>query len=169
MPLDDKDELFIVVDKNDEVLGTATRKECHSNRDLIHRGIYVVVSDSKGRILLQKRSMKKDLGPGLWGISVGGHCSPGESYEDTAKREMMEELGLSLKIKKIGKLLERKKIESEYNTVFSAVIGKEKIKFDKDEIDEVKFCTESEIRKMAKSAFTGSLWMVMNFYLNSKK
>jgi len=169
MPLDNNDELFIVVDKNDKILGTATRNECHSNKNLIHRGIYVIVFDSKGRILLQKRSMKKDLGPGLWGVSVGGHCAPGESYEDTAKREMKEELGISLKLEKIGKILERKEEESEYNTIFSAVIGKEKIKFDRDEIDEVKFCDASEIKKLPENAVTQSLRHVMSFYLGSRK
>ncbi len=165
MPLDDKDELFILVDKDDKVLGTATRKECHSNKKLIHRGIYVVISDSKGRILLQKRSMKKDMGPGLWGISVGGHCSPGESYEDTAKREMGEELGIQLKMKEIGKLLVRDDDESEYNTIFSAVIGKENVTLDKDEIDEVSFFTKDEIIKLPENKVTKQLRDVMRFYL----
>lgn len=169
MPLDDREELFIVVDKDDKILGTATRKECHSNRNLIHRGIYVVVSDSAGRILLQKRSMKKDLGPGIWDVSCGGHCAPGESYEQAAKRELKEELGLSLKLKRVGKLLIRRKVESEYDMVFSAAIRKEKIRFDMDEIDSVKFFSEKEIKAIVKDAVAESFPCVMSFYMHSRK
>ena len=75
-------EHFDVVDKNDKVIGRALRSECHKNPELIHRGILVIVTNSKGMILLQKRSMKKDLYPGLWGLSVGGHMALQEKKRD---------------------------------------------------------------------------------------
>ena len=50
--------------------------------------------NSKGELFLQKRAMTKDLLPGYWDTSVGGHVSPGESPEEALKRETFEELGL---------------------------------------------------------------------------
>lgn len=79
-------ELFDVVDENDNIIGRATREECHSNPKLMHRASIILIFNSKGELLLQKRSMNKDTNPGKWANSVAGHVDPGESYEETAKR-----------------------------------------------------------------------------------
>lgn len=50
-----------------------------------------LIKDSKGRILLQKRS---DYGD--WGLP-GGAMEPGESIEETMIREVREETGISIK------------------------------------------------------------------------
>ena len=84
MPKDDQKELFVVVDKNDRILGHRTRYDCHHDKSLIHRGIEIVIFNSKGEILLQKRSKKKDLYPGLYTVSTGGHVTKGESYRQSA-------------------------------------------------------------------------------------
>jgi len=86
-------EIFDVVDENDEVTGTATRAEVHANR-LVHRAVHVFVFNKRGDLLLQKRSMLKDLCPGLWDSSVSGHLDSGESYEAAAMRELGEEMGI---------------------------------------------------------------------------
>lgn len=167
-----QEELFQIVDENDKPVGTAKRGECHGNPKLIHRGIYVIVADKEGRILLQKCSQKKDLGKGKWDISVGGHSSPGESYEEAAKREMEEELGVGLKIKQIEKRLMRKHDESEMNAVFIAIIGedeKRNIDPDKNEIDEIRWFTIDEIRNLKKEDTTHFFWDVIKLYLDSYK
>jgi len=164
MPLDNRDEIFQVVDENDNPIGTATRRECHSNPNLIHRGIYVILSDGKGRVLLQKRSMKKDMNPGVWGVSAGGHCSVGETYEQTAKRETKEELGISVKLKLIGKLLLRKGHESEFDAIFIGKIQNLPRRLDKDEVDDVRFFSLKELKKLKKSEVVPSFWDVMNHY-----
>ena len=64
------------------------RSECHRNPGLIHRAVHVFVLDGAGRIYLQKRAGSKDIQPGRWDTSVGGHLVPGESYEQGAAREM---------------------------------------------------------------------------------
>ena len=89
-----EEEYFSVVDENDVVIGRATRSECHTNPALIHRVAHVLVFTSAGELFLQKRSLDKDIQPGKWDTSVGGHCDEGEDYLAAAYREMEEELGI---------------------------------------------------------------------------
>lgn len=88
-------EWFDILDKEQRVIGKALRSVCHSHSGLLHGAVHVLVFDSKGRLFLQRRSMKKDLQPGSWDTSVGGHLHPGESPAAGALREMKEELGVA--------------------------------------------------------------------------
>lgn len=87
------EEYFDVVNERDEPIGRAARREVHA-RGLWHRAVWVLVFDRAGRIFLQKRSMKKDMSPGLWDGSCAGHVDAGEDYDTAAVRELGEELGL---------------------------------------------------------------------------
>jgi 16S rRNA (adenine1518-N6/adenine1519-N6)-dimethyltransferase len=88
-------EMFDVVDEHDEVVGQATRAEVHA-RGLLHRAVHVFVFNKRGELLLQQRSMLKDVHPGMWGSSVSGHLDAGEGYEAAAVREMAEEMGMDV-------------------------------------------------------------------------
>jgi isopentenyldiphosphate isomerase len=89
------EEWFDVVNDRDEVVGRATRREVHA-RGLWHRAVHTLVFDAAGRVLLQKRSMLKDLSPGLWDSSCSGHLDAGEDYDVAAVRELGEEIGIRL-------------------------------------------------------------------------
>src|SRR3990167_6566288 len=119
MPKDDMNELFVVVDQDDNIIGYKTRHECHHNKNLIHRGIGVVIFDMKGNVLLQIRSKQKDLFPGCMSISTGGHVGKGESYLQAAERELHEELGIKAKLEEQTKFLITGKNETEMDTIFT--------------------------------------------------
>lgn len=88
-------EIFDIINEDGVVIGSAPRKECHGDPSLLHRAVHVVViHPGTGDILLQKRTLTKDIQPGKWDTAVGGHLDCGEQYEDAALREMKEELGL---------------------------------------------------------------------------
>lgn len=93
---DNQDELFVIVDEKDKIIGYRSRYNCHHNPSLIHRSANVVLCNRKGQILLQKRSMQKDTYPGKYTISTSGHVGKGESYLQAAQRELKEELGVSV-------------------------------------------------------------------------
>ena len=86
------DELFDVVDEQDRVTGQLARREVH-RRGLRHRAVHMLVANRAGRVFLHQRSLKKDLFPGVWDSSAAGHVGAGEGYDDTALRELEEELG----------------------------------------------------------------------------
>ncbi len=119
--MDNQQELFIIVNKKDQVVGYKTRYDCHHNHNLIHRAVDVIIFNKKGEILLQKRSKNKDLYPGLFGLSAAGHVGKGESYLLAAKRELREELGVTIPLKKIKKYYAHYKQESEMTMIFSGV------------------------------------------------
>lgn len=87
-------ELYDVVDEQDRVVGQATRKAVHHDPKLTHRAVHVLVVRTNGNLLLQKRVAGKDIDPGKWDTSVGGHVDAGEDYLTAARREAREELGL---------------------------------------------------------------------------
>jgi isopentenyldiphosphate isomerase len=89
------EEWFDVVNDRDEVIRRATRREVHTC-GLWHRAIHVLVFDSAGRVFLQRRSMLKDLSPGLWDSSCSGHLDCGEDYDAAAIRELREEIGVGI-------------------------------------------------------------------------
>jgi isopentenyl-diphosphate delta-isomerase type 1 len=88
------DEMFDIVNDNDEVIGQMPRRIVHRDGHK-HRAVHVLVFDSRGRIFLQKRSMAKDTFPGAWDSSASGHLASGEDYAACAQRELREELGCS--------------------------------------------------------------------------
>ena len=139
MPADDPNEFFYLVDEDDNEIGKIRRSEAHADKTKIHRSAYVVITNSQNNLLLQKRSLKKDLQLGFWGMSVGGHLEYGQTYEEAAKREMKEELGIELPIKFVRKKLIESPDESEFSAIFVTTTDETPTDFDRDEIDEVKW------------------------------
>ena len=87
------EDLFDVVNAEDEVIGTEKRSVVH-RRQLLHRAIHVFVFNANGQLYLQKRSLTKDSSPGKWVSSCSGHVDSGEDYDTAALRELGEELAL---------------------------------------------------------------------------
>ncbi len=143
-------EYFDIVDKDDNIIGKELRSVCHSNPKLIHRGIFVIIENELGELLLEKRSMTKDTNPGKLAV-IGEHNLLGESYEKAAVRGLKEELGISTKVKKITKLKISSERETEFDEIFIAKINsKEKIKFDKNEISEIIWFSIEQLKKEIK-------------------
>lgn len=145
MPKDDLSELFVWVDDQDTVLGSITRDEAHTDKSKIHRAILVLVSNSEKALLFQKRTEHKDLYPGFWGLSCGGHVSPGESYRLAAVRELQEELGVNLYLQPIEKILFQKESESEFIQVYKAETEEIPQNFDVDEISEMRWVERNDL------------------------
>lgn len=96
-------ERFAVVDARDRVIGEAGRGEVHGN-NLRHRAVHLFIFNRQGELFLQKRSRWKDRHPLLWDSSAAGHVEAGEEYDDTAVRELKEELGVAAELSRVLKL-----------------------------------------------------------------
>jgi 16S rRNA (adenine1518-N6/adenine1519-N6)-dimethyltransferase len=86
-------EMFDVVDEENRVIRQASRFEVHRDR-LSHRAVHIFVFNKSGELFLQKRSRWKDMHPGRWDSSASGHLNAGQDYDETAVRELQEELGV---------------------------------------------------------------------------
>lgn len=139
MPKDDQSELFYLVDVGDNILGSVTRGEAHSDKTKIHRAVCVVLTNSKNQILLQKRSKHKDMYPGHWTVSSSGHVTFGESYAVAARREMLEEIGVKAAFEVFGKITTREENETEINTIFVGTTDAKEFKVDPTEVEKVEW------------------------------
>jgi isopentenyldiphosphate isomerase len=87
----------VVVNDEDEVIGTMSKKEAHQN-GTPHRIAVVYLENDKGEILVQVRMS------GNLDHSSAGHVDPGETYLEAAKRELKEELGIEdVQLTEVGK------------------------------------------------------------------
>jgi isopentenyldiphosphate isomerase len=152
------DEFFPVVDEEGNEISIAPRSLCHDGKSkLLHPVVHLHLFNKRGDLFLQKRAMTKDLFPGRWDTSVGGHISPGESVEEALKRETLEELGL----KNFRYQLKRKYIwESprERELVYSFTGNSEEIPvINPEEIDDGRYWTKQEIEdNIGKEVFTSN-------------
>lgn len=83
----------VIVNENDKVIGAAPLAEAWE-KGLIHRIVFVIVENSKGRVLLHKRAPGMRLFPGRWDIA-GGHVDVSPDYMESAKLELREEVGIT--------------------------------------------------------------------------
>ena len=89
------EEWFDVVDEQNQVISKAPRSEVHRLK-LRHRAVHVLIFNQRGELFLQQRALWKDDFPGVWDSSSSGHVSAGDGMDETALREVAEELGVEL-------------------------------------------------------------------------
>ena len=95
------EEMFDVVDQQDRVLYQSPRSVVHANR-WVHRAVHIFVFNSRGELLIHRRSAIKDEAPLKYTSSASGHLSAGEDYAIAAIRELKEELGLTATVEFLG-------------------------------------------------------------------
>ncbi|MGB8170892.1 MAG: 16S rRNA (adenine(1518)-N(6)/adenine(1519)-N(6))-dimethyltransferase RsmA, partial [Chthoniobacteraceae bacterium] len=83
-------EIFDVVDEGDRVIGQKSRFEVHRQK-MLHRAVHIFVFNEAGELFLQRRSKWKDVHPLRWDSSAAGHVNAGQTYDETAPREIEEE------------------------------------------------------------------------------
>ncbi len=88
--------MVILVDKDDNQIGTMEKMEAHRKGEL-HRAFSVLIFNSKGEMLLQKRAKSKYHSGGLWTNACCSHPMPGEQMEVTIQRRVREEIGIHVK------------------------------------------------------------------------
>lgn len=91
--MDSSAEFVQIVDENNEEIAAVTRRLMRE-QNLIHRASYVLVFNSRVELFVQQRTLSKDIYPGYHDVAAGGVVMAGESYEESAARELAEELGV---------------------------------------------------------------------------
>ena len=157
-------EYFDVLDENGNYTGEVeTREACHK-AGFWHKAVVVFIINSKGQVLLQKRSANKKLWPNMWDMTAGGHVLTGEFGFEAIIREAKEELGIDLNEKDLRFLgsvtSEDQKgdiVNRHFNEYFIANkdLDETKLKLQEEEVSEVKWVDKEEIIRRVKNNFDG--------------
>lgn len=118
-------EQVILVDENDNALGTMEKMEAH-RKGLLHRAFSVILHNDKGELLLQKRADSKYHSAGLWTNTCCSHPRPGEKTNHAVARRLKEEMGITVKAEfaysfVYKTILEDGLIEHEYDHVYVGI------------------------------------------------
>lgn len=140
-------EYLDVVDDQDRVVGRASRKEIYQSL-LTHRIVHVLVFNNAGEMALQLRSKDVPYRPLHWSTSAGGHVAPGESYEQAAKRELMEECGIDVDIELICQdIYFHEKTLKKFLSIYKAVYN-EPLVMKNEEVERIEFLSVEKIKQM---------------------
>jgi isopentenyldiphosphate isomerase/NTP pyrophosphatase (non-canonical NTP hydrolase) len=126
------------IDENDNPVAKVTRQEMRNKR-LPHRSVAVFVFNSKGEILVMRRSHNKDKAPGKMEINVAGIVTYGESYQESAKRELFEEIGADSELVHLFKIWVKNSLIMCYKVIYDGPL-----KLQESELDDayfVPFCS----------------------------
>jgi 8-oxo-dGTP pyrophosphatase MutT (NUDIX family) len=144
------EELVEIVDRANNPIGAVTRRIMRQQK-LIHRASYILVFNRKGELFIQKRTLAKDIYPGYWDLAAGGVVLAGESYQESALRELREELGIAgLKLK----LFFDQYFEDESNRVWGRIfscVSDGPFTLQAEEIDQGRFIPLAAIEALHRS------------------
>ncbi|MBN1836760.1 MAG: N-acetylneuraminate synthase family protein [Spirochaetales bacterium] len=150
LPVDRADELLQLVDREGRPIGAASRGVCHGNPSLIQAVVHLYVFDRQGRLYLQRRAAGKDVFPGRWDTSVGGHLGVGESPDEALRREALEELELEAAgAEPLESYLFECDFESEYVFVYRLVTDQEP-RPNREEIGEGRFFDLAQLQHLVR-------------------
>jgi len=145
------DEFVILVDENDNPIGTEEKVKCHLPNGKLHRAFTALLFDKNGRLVLTRRAKGKMLWPEDWDGTFASHPRESETYESSGERRMPEELGIEGKLDYLHKFeyhVPYKDVGSE-NEICGTLIGvideDTELKEIEGEIDEIKWISAEEL------------------------
>ena len=145
------DEFVILVDENDNPIGTEEKVKCHLPNGKLHRAFTALLFDKNGRLVLTRRAKEKMLWPEDWDGTFASHPRESETYVSSGERRMPEELGIEGKLDYLHKFeyhVPYKDVGSE-NEICGTLIGvideDTELKEIEGEIDEIKWISAEEL------------------------
>jgi isopentenyl-diphosphate delta-isomerase len=157
------EEYLDIIDERGNPTGKEKLKsEVHRDGDR-HKTVHVWILNSRGELLIQRRSIVKQNQPNMWDISYAGHISAGENSIDAAIREGEEELSLEIKKEQLRYLFTIKNVPMELNNgayidyelqdvYLLRLINKNPIfRLQSEEVTEVKWVSWKTLKQIIKS------------------
>ena len=167
--MDPKDEEVAIVDIDNNLVGAVPRHEMRS-RGLVHRATYILVFNGRGDIFIQERTKCKDIYPGYLDVATGGVVLAGETYEESAERELAEELGVrGVPLKSHFDFFHRDNLNQVWGRVFSCTYDG-LMSLQKEEVADGFFMPVNKALDLAQTRpFTPDGLLVLHRYLDIHK
>lgn len=160
--------LVDIVDAEDRKIGEAPREHVLSAALNFHT-VHLFLFDTSGRLLLQQLAAKRERHPLKWGASVAAYLFAGESYQVGITRRTLQELGVQIKPKLVGKIEMSDEKSLKFVSLFSATLDDE-VTYDPQHIAATRFATLDAIEAELATAperFTPTFRQLFPFYLQS--
>jgi 8-oxo-dGTP pyrophosphatase MutT (NUDIX family) len=163
------DEIVAIVDEYNNVVGAVPRREMRAKR-LPHRSTYILVFNSQGALYVQKRTLTKDVFPGYYDPVAGGVVLTEESYEESAARELAEEMGIrDLPLTRLFDFYFEDASIRVWGSAFSCVYDGDLV-LQEEEVEHVEIMTIDDILRRAETErFTPDGLYVVRRYLEEGK
>ena len=142
-------EKVILVDIEDNTVGTMEKMEAHK-KGILHRAFSIVLFNSQGEMLLQKRARTKYHSGGLWTNACCSHPQPNELLETATQRKLKQEMGIEMPLEFLYKFiyeapLANNLIEHELDHVFTGTFDGTPV-INPDEVEDWKFVNMESLR-----------------------
>lgn len=142
-------EEVILVNEKDEPVGTMEKLEAH-RKGILHRAFSILIYNSKGQLLLQRRATHKYHSQGLWSNTCCSHPRPGESLLMAAARRLKEEMGIEASLEITANFIYKTElpcniIENEYDYVIKGITDVTPM-INKDEVADFKYIDIGELK-----------------------
>ena len=169
------EEYVILVDENDNPIGSEEKVKCHLPNGKLHRAFTALLFDHDGRLVLTRRAKEKMLWPNDWDGTFASHPRESETYVSSGERRMPEELGIKSKLDYLHKFeyhVPYKDVGSE-NEICGTLIGvidkSAELKKIPGEIDEIKWISANELmHELEKNPQMYCPWMLIALELLDK-
>ncbi|HEY5806125.1 MAG TPA: NUDIX domain-containing protein [Candidatus Saccharimonadales bacterium] len=162
----------VVVDEHDNEIGSAMLAEVWQ-KGLYHRIVSIFVQDGEGRMLLQLRGQNVAVYPNCWDQAAGGHVDGGQTYDQAARNELLEEVGLEdVELTTLGTYHSNNKegghVINQFERVYLArVLHGVELHAEADEVSKLRWFTPKELKQhIAKhpETFTPGLLYCLHEY-----
>lgn len=139
-----RNEQVVIVDHKNHVVGSVPRHRIRAER-LVYRATYIFVFNSRGELFLQKRTPTKDMYPGYYDAAAGGVVQAGEGYDESARRELAEELGIrGVPLERLFDFYYFDELNRVWGRAYSVVFDGE-IVLQPEEIESGRFCSVDDV------------------------
>ena len=161
-------EQLILVDANDNEIGSSSKAECHDGDGILHRAFSVFLFNDEGQLLLQQRSDTKRLWPGFWSNTICSHPRQGESMQQATRRRLLDELNIESELEYVYKFAYQARFgkAGSENELCHVFLGKAPgvIRPNDNEISAVRFISAANLdREFTEKAETLTPWFQMEW------
>ncbi|ADU29291.1 NUDIX hydrolase [Evansella cellulosilytica] len=142
-------EIWDVYDKNRNITGKTMKRGEPFEKEAYHLVVHVCLFNENDEMLIQQRHPFKKGWPNMWDISVGGSAVAGDTSQQAAEREVLEELGYKINLRNVRPSLTIN-FEFGFDDYFLVDVNLpiSELTLQPEEVQRVKWATKEEIMSM---------------------